>query len=1457
MRLRPSSLSCSSVVSNHAPHSFDCFAMTAAAIKKYLDLMRRLVFQCMTSGWILVVIVVFSCQQYSYDTSSSSSSSSSSFSSSLLVLAQANPLSSSSKSTASATPRKRLPAREYHGRGTAQRRRHLLHHSLHQHLMHQWMLATNPADEMYRNGKGDDDDDDDDDDDANQNKTINNDSSRSDNDTDVNKQDEGSKDNNAVDNDDEEVDDDDDDENQSTTNSSLSSSALLKQLRHVFSTYLRPEVFRHNAYNLPDKAHTLHQSFAPFPESLRHAQLQRLRRMFIKSYDQYMTVAYPAGEVKPMSCTSGDFDLVRLPALTLIDSLDTLIVLGNYTEFARSVERLRQLLGPEKFAMDQNVSLFETNIRVLGGLLSAHQLALAFLPNQVQRRQVWTPDGTIQSAYPPEDQQEDVEQHPHETLPMEYPLLQCNSACTEASLSVVGSSSIAKEDPVSQTCFLTDAASAATTGSSPRVNRTLSIHKPWVYDGFLLELALDLGLRLLPAFDTNTGIPYGTVNLLTGVPTGETTIASLAGGGTLTLEMELLSRLTNDDRFGKAAKLATRALFLRRSSIDLLGKHIDVQHGHWTETLSGIGSNSDSFLEYIVKHYLVFPEDEDMWSMLLPVYTGVFNHSRAGEWYIDVDMVHGSTRGLSRRLLESLMAFYPGMQVLLGELAPAARSLNSFFMVREWLGFLPERFHFGNWRVDAGRGAGKHPLRPELLESCYFMHRASKNMKAGLGGARRHKLLDEVANSTHLEARNNYVGLEDSTGWLWAASFAIDKIESLTEVQCGFAGVQDLAPQTTGAVEGLSKTPQPNSDNIHLMDEMPSFFLSETLKYLYLMFDEENVLHLDDDRQWIFTTEAHPIHHVAKGSESPAKRRNERFAKQVVALKALLKSRLNNKNKEQKLQWVSNERSVLLEEKWAERTTLFQYLQNVDNTMMTVVAGRTGVDGKPRSYDVNTKYFGNRRILSTYVPKRGVIGPEFDEDTRQGQNLAHLALHNMGIGLGTSFRKACPNVYSSDLLWIHALNGGSLDYSDIYVTVSRDEIVDHPNFFVIVGSAHALGMHGSGVYLDINDEDDMSCEVLDQADSKNSQYSDSRLIEEEEEETEGKVFEIASDIGNFQISPFPAGDGFFIQHSDSGETLVVTFVRSDHIPNPGLVMTYYAIPVAPEPNPGDLPISSRQSALRSMGARLRSLFMHKKRPPDNAELEDMERKVVVSDFAGNSFYCEIELVEKYENDDGVAEETLARYPCAPAMFGPTDFLRLEGNDGLCVEAQAHPPQVDDEEGCNRVGTEPSQGDSGVLIESPELEKATIQVVRRGGCSFYAKSTNQRNRRNSDGVIVVNSEDELFVMSFGEDGEIIVDQDQIPTTVLVTGLDGEDLIRKLSIDADDEKATIVVRINFSRQKFIGQREANEKIYWPAVHGFPDYLQVHAKGGWGMQAKRKETTGEWQLQLLRHDFANSEK
>lgn len=113
--------------------------------------------------------------------------------------------------------------------------------------------------------------------------------------------------------------------------------------------------------------------------------------MFDHAYDGYLEHAYEYDELKPITCcghdTWGSF------SLSLIDALDTLVIMGDYQEFRRVAEVVRTTIH---FNQNINVSVFETNIRgdcqevnctchqktnfvlsyipclVVGGLLSAH-----------------------------------------------------------------------------------------------------------------------------------------------------------------------------------------------------------------------------------------------------------------------------------------------------------------------------------------------------------------------------------------------------------------------------------------------------------------------------------------------------------------------------------------------------------------------------------------------------------------------------------------------------------------------------------------------------------------------------------------------------------------------------------------------------------------------------------------------------------------------------------------------------------------------------------------------------------------------------------------------------------------------------------------------------------------------------------------------------------------------------
>lgn len=79
---------------------------------------------------------------------------------------------------------------------------------------------------------------------------------------------------------------------------------------------------------------------------------------------------------------------------------------------------------------------------------------------------------------------------------------------------------------------------------------------------------------MIVAFDTPTGMPYGTVNLKYGVPAGETPVTCTAGVGTFIVEFGALSRLTGDPIFETVATRAMDAIWERRSPIGMVNSDL-------------------------------------------------------------------------------------------------------------------------------------------------------------------------------------------------------------------------------------------------------------------------------------------------------------------------------------------------------------------------------------------------------------------------------------------------------------------------------------------------------------------------------------------------------------------------------------------------------------------------------------------------------------------------------------------------------------------------------------------------------------------------------------------------------------------------------------------------------------------------------------------------------------------
>src|SRR5260370_14676984 len=132
-------------------------------------------------------------------------------------------------------------------------------------------------------------------------------------------------------------------------------------------------------------------------------------------------------------------------------------------------------------------------------------------------------------------------------------------------------------------------------------------------DKRLLDLAEDLGNRLLPVFESPTGLPYRYVNLKTGKVRGSVT--NPAEAGTLLIEFGTLARLTHRSVFYDKAKRALVEIYNRRSPIGLVGTWINVETGQWTDPDSHISGAIDSYYEYLLKCAILF-DDQDcrqMW----------------------------------------------------------------------------------------------------------------------------------------------------------------------------------------------------------------------------------------------------------------------------------------------------------------------------------------------------------------------------------------------------------------------------------------------------------------------------------------------------------------------------------------------------------------------------------------------------------------------------------------------------------------------------------------------------------------------------------------------------------------------------------------------------------------------------------------------------------------------------
>ncbi|KAK7245677.1 hypothetical protein RIF29_40525 [Crotalaria pallida] len=488
---------------------------------------------------------------------------------------------------------------------------------------------------------------------------------------------------------------------------------------------------------------------------------QKVKEAFVHAWSGYKKYAMGYDELMPLS-QHGTDGLGGLGA-TVVDALDTAMIMGIDEVVADAGSWVEEHLS-ERISKKGQVNLFETTIRVLGGLLSAYHLS----------------------------------------------------------------------------------------GGEKGLNLTHAGPKPAVY----LETAKDLADRLLSAFTASpTPIPFSDVILheksAHPAPGG---LSSTSEVSTLQLEFNYLSSVSGDPKYSLEAMKVLDHIRTLPKIEGLVPIYISPQSGAFSGENIRLGSRGDSYYEYLIKVWLQCGASSsrntsylhEMYTEAMKgvrhllvrksipnglVFVGELPYGSQSDFSPKMDhlvcflpgtLALGATKGLTKEqaMKNNMLNFEDLENLKLAE--DLAKTCFEMYAVTS-TGLAPEiaYFHteeFSDQGLDGGNKSSKYVndiiikpadrhnlLRPETVESLFVLYRITEDPKY--------------------------------REWGWQIFEAFEKHTKVgTGGYCSLDDVTSVPP--------------------HRRDKMETFFLGETLKYLYLLFGNSSVIPLD---KFVFNTEAHPI----------------------------------------------------------------------------------------------------------------------------------------------------------------------------------------------------------------------------------------------------------------------------------------------------------------------------------------------------------------------------------------------------------------------------------------------------------------------------------------------------------------------------------------------------------------------------------------------------------------------
>ena len=523
----------------------------------------------------------------------------------------------------------------------------------------------------------------------------------------------------------------------------------------------------------PKRLPAVQAKFAAETAEARETRLRRqgaIKDAFVRCWRAYKEHAWLHDEVTPISAVPKDG--FGGWGATLVDSLDTLWIMGLKDEFDMAVDAVYNNISFETTSTTAPISIFETSIRFLGGLLSAYDLS---------------------------------------------------------------------------------------------------------GDRRLLSKARDVGDMLYKAFDTPYRLPIPKWDFhaaARGEKQNNPHGLLLADLGSHTMEFTRLSLLTKDPKYYETVARITDMLSDTQMDTKVPGLW-PTKIGNTRDTIDSgneytLGAEADSTFEYLAKMIALLggqlPEYETMYSRSMEAAAKHLFYRPLSPGNEDV-LVSGTVRadGHSEPRLETsaqhLSCFTGGMLALGGRLIANETHIElgkklTYGCITLYknipIGIMPEacritacpdpiscdwNTHFGVWHAAVFNRYGRGPssqtaediikaqqlppgfteihakyyiLRPEAIESVFVLYRVTADAA----------LMDR--------------------GWdMWTA------IDKATRTERANSAIWDVDP-------GPGQKPD-------MSDSMESFWLSETLKYFYLLYSEPDLIDLDE---WVFNTEAHPFRRI-------------------------------------------------------------------------------------------------------------------------------------------------------------------------------------------------------------------------------------------------------------------------------------------------------------------------------------------------------------------------------------------------------------------------------------------------------------------------------------------------------------------------------------------------------------------------------------------------------------------